>query len=358
MKEVKNRIRIKDIAAMAKVSVGTVDRVLHNRGGVSEINYQRVKEIMNKLKYEPNMYASALASNKKYLFACLFPSHKNGEYWTAVENGIQEALKTYSDFNVSIKIKYYDPFEYSSFIASGNELLESQPNGMLLTPSNPKMTKQITDAMKKKKIPYVFLDFNISELSPLAFYGQNSVKSGYIAAKFLMMMADNGTNEIAIFRQIKDGIIGSNQQEYREIGFRQYMKEHYPNCKISVMNIHIRDLEEGDDVMFEHFFQQHSNIKNGITFNSKVYIIGEFIKKYNIKPFNLMGYDLLNRNVACLRDGNVSMLIAQKPEDQGYMGITSLCKHLILKKPIQTINYMPIDLLTVENIDFYMNFHK
>lgn len=38
MKEVKNRIRIKDIAAMAKVSVGTVDRVLHNRGGVSEIN--------------------------------------------------------------------------------------------------------------------------------------------------------------------------------------------------------------------------------------------------------------------------------------------------------------------------------
>ena len=55
------RIRIKDIAKMADVSVGTVDRVLHGRSGVSEASRKRVEEILEKLNYQPNMYASALA---------------------------------------------------------------------------------------------------------------------------------------------------------------------------------------------------------------------------------------------------------------------------------------------------------
>lgn len=58
------RVRIKDIAKMADVSVGTVDRVIHGRSGVSESSRKRVEEILKQLDYQPNMYASALASNK------------------------------------------------------------------------------------------------------------------------------------------------------------------------------------------------------------------------------------------------------------------------------------------------------
>ena len=73
------RVRIKDIAKMADVSVGTVDRVIHGRSGVSESSRKRVEEILKQLDYQPNMYASALASNKKYAFACLLPLHEKGE---------------------------------------------------------------------------------------------------------------------------------------------------------------------------------------------------------------------------------------------------------------------------------------
>ena len=76
------RVRIKDIAKMADVSVGTVDRVIHGRSGVSESSRKRVEEILKQLDYQPNMYASALASNKKYTFACLLPLHEKAEYWT------------------------------------------------------------------------------------------------------------------------------------------------------------------------------------------------------------------------------------------------------------------------------------
>ena len=40
---------------------------------------------------------------------------------------------------------------------------------------------------------------------------------------------------------------------------------------------------------------------------------------------------------------------------QGFDGIKALCDHLILKKEIARENFMPIDLLTKENIEFYYN---
>ena len=68
-----------------------------------------------------------------------------------------------------------------------------------------------------------------------------------------------------------------------------------------------------------------------------------------------MGYDLLERNVKCLMGGSVSFLIAQQPELQGFDGIKALCDYLIFKKEIPRENFMPIDLLTKENIEFYHN---
>ena len=45
---------IKQIAEMAGVSRGTVDRVLNNRGSVNANTAARVREIAEKLNYKPN----------------------------------------------------------------------------------------------------------------------------------------------------------------------------------------------------------------------------------------------------------------------------------------------------------------
>ena len=58
------KIRIKDVAELAGVSVGTVDRVLHNRPNVSAKARERVEKALKEQNYQPNAYASALAYNK------------------------------------------------------------------------------------------------------------------------------------------------------------------------------------------------------------------------------------------------------------------------------------------------------
>ena len=44
------KIRIKDIAERAGVSVGTVDRVLHKRPNVSESALKRVEKVLKEMK--------------------------------------------------------------------------------------------------------------------------------------------------------------------------------------------------------------------------------------------------------------------------------------------------------------------
>lgn len=353
MNKLPDRIRIKDIARLANVSVGTVDRVIHGRSGVSESSKKRVEEILKQLDYQPNMYASALASNKKYAFACLLPQHLEGDYWTAVEAGISEALVAYSDFNTTVKTTYYDPYDYQSFVEASCAIIEGHPDGVMVAPTVPQYTKGLTDRLTELNIPFIYIDSNIKDVPPLAFFGQNSRQSGYFAARMLMLLAGD-EKEIVIFRKIHQGIIGSNQQMNREKGFRQYMEEHHPSCLILELDLHAEHNDE-DNQMMDEFFRQHPTVNSGITFNSKVYILGEYLQLRQRKGFNLIGYDLLERNVACLKQGSISFLLAQQPELQGFNGIKTLCDHLIFKKEVTCINYMPIDLLTVETIDYYSN---
>ena len=56
---------ISDIAILAKVSTGTVDRVIHNRGGVSEKTKIIVNDIIKKNNFKINSVASALAKKKR-----------------------------------------------------------------------------------------------------------------------------------------------------------------------------------------------------------------------------------------------------------------------------------------------------
>ena len=69
-----SNIRIVDIAKMAGVSVGTVDRVIHNRGRVSEENKKKVQAILEMVHYQPNLMARSLASKKQYHFVAIIRS--------------------------------------------------------------------------------------------------------------------------------------------------------------------------------------------------------------------------------------------------------------------------------------------
>lgn len=65
--------RIKDIAELSGVSTGTVDRILHERGKVSDEARKKVEKVLKEIDYQPNLIARSLALKKKISFHRLDP---------------------------------------------------------------------------------------------------------------------------------------------------------------------------------------------------------------------------------------------------------------------------------------------
>ena len=156
-----------------------------------------------------------------------------------------------------------------------------------------------------------------------------------------------------LMKQTKNGNVASKQQENRETGFRHYMRDHFPDVEIIEVDLPLDSCHDEYDSILEAFFNAHPDIHHCITFNSKAHIVGEFLLKSNRRNIQIMGYDMVNKNAECVRQGSISFLIAQHGYMQGYACVQSLFEAIVLKKKINPVNYMPIEILTKENVDFY-----
>lgn len=349
---VPDKIRIKDIAQKSGVSVGTVDRVLHNRPNVSKAAKEKVEKVLKEMDYHPNMYASALAYNKTYNFYCIIPKHETEAYWDEIEEGAMSAREHRRDFNINVKMLYYKRFKQDTFVKVTEECLKQQPDGIIIVPTRLDITRKFTDVLHERNIPFILLDSYMPDLKPLSFYGQDSFCSGYFAGKMLMLIAGSEKN-IMLMKQTKNGSVASKQQENRETGFRHYMHDHFPNIGIIDLDLPEDKTREEYNELLEKFFCEHPDVHHCITFNSKAHLVGEFLQKSNRRNIQIMGYDMVNKNAECVRQGSISFLIAQHGYMQGYACVETLFEAIVLKKEITPVNYMPIEILTKENVDFY-----
>ncbi len=347
------RITIKDIAEKAGVSVGTVDRVLHKRPNVSQKALTLVTKALEEMKYKPNMYASALANSRRYDFFCLMPKHESEAYWEEVEEGQRKCCEARRDFHVHINIKYYKRNDAASFYAQTHTILEAEPDGVIIVPPQLDITRPFTDELHAKNIPFIMLDSYMPDLRPLAFYGQDSFASGYFAAKMFMLIA-NKEKEIMLMKQTLDGVnVASKQQDNREVGFRHYMTDHFPNIKINVLDLPYQCTRKQHAVILEKYFSEHPNTHHCITLNSKAHLVGDFLLRTNKRNIQIMGYDMVEKNARCIKEGSISFLIAQHGYQQGYYSVDALVRAIILKQHVTPVNYMPIEVLARENVDFY-----
>ena len=98
---------IKEIAILAGVSRGTVDRVLNNRGGVNSDTAKRVQGIAEALNYSPNLAGKTLAVRKKKLrFGyILFSSTDSNPFFQDVVRGIEAQAGEMREIGVTVDIR-------------------------------------------------------------------------------------------------------------------------------------------------------------------------------------------------------------------------------------------------------------
>ena len=95
---------IKEIAELAGVSRGTVDRVLNNRGAVNPKTARKVLEIAQALDYKPNRAGIVLAAQKKNLKIGVILFDTGNPFFNDVIEGVNKKAEELGGYNCSFLI--------------------------------------------------------------------------------------------------------------------------------------------------------------------------------------------------------------------------------------------------------------
>ena len=238
----------------------------------------------------------------------------------------------------------YINYKYNSaaFKKVALKVLEGEYDGLLFAPIFYDESVLFLKEFKKKNIPIVMIDSNISEIQGLDYIGQDAYQSGYLAGKLISfgVKSDNTILIMKITREIET----TSVYLQRIKGFYSFFEENKGLSNYKFSEISIKD-SEYNKLTKDMFI----GINSVFVPNSRVYIVAKFIQVNNLKDIRVVGYDLLKDNLAYLNDGKIDFLINQKPEDQGYLGISHLYKKLVLKEEIEITNYIPLEIIVKEN---------
>lgn len=338
---------IKDIAELSGVSKGTVDRVLHGRGRVSDKALKSVEKVLKEIDYQPNPIARNLKNNKIYNICAILPDPKQDAYWTPAVQGIKKAAKEFKPFGVLVERYYYDPSNSVSFLEKSKEALLSSPDVLLMAPLFQKEALTIFTKCEQENISVALFNNYTNTFSSKNFIGQDLVQSGRVAASLIDKLVSR-TSKIAILHIDEEAHV-----MLKEDGFKTYFSE-----KEVVPKIEAYSLKTSDDSNFIkssiNLVKQDDKVSAIFVTNSKAYLFLNAIGDL-AKDIVIVGYDLLDENIELLQNGQIDFLIHQKPKRQAYLGVGYLAENFLFGKPIPPQSLLPIDIITSENVKYYFD---
>jgi len=333
-------ITIKKIAELAGVSPGTVDRIIHKRGEVSQENIDKVNAIIKASGYKKNIFASQLAINKTFQFGIFIPQASGLDYWKLPVKGIEKAARELANFGVQCNYFYY-PYTPEGFAKGAKDVLSADLDGLLFAPVFYEASKNFIQEFQKRKIPTMLIDAQIEGYQH-AYIGQDARQSGYLAGRLVSMGLPKSSRLIIV--KIARDIDSTSTFLQRTKGFYDFFTQNNPHDYL-IDEITVK----GETSLHPSLWAQAQAL---FVPNSRAHLVAEAQKLHASQPIRLVGFDLLPKNIELMKAGYIDFLINQKPETQGYQGIQYLYKSVVLgeKPPLQ--QWMPLDIIVRENCDF------
>ncbi|WP_346906112.1 LacI family DNA-binding transcriptional regulator [Faecalicatena orotica] len=314
-------VTIKKIAEIAGVSRGTVDRVLNNRPGVNAETYHKVKEIADKLGYEPNMAGQMLAARKKKIrlgfIVCDTPVDLffADVYRAACKKA--EELKTYG-----VTVHFYLIKELSDkFIAPLlREAEEDDLDGIALVPLKMSSIQTFVNKMNARKVPMVFFNLDMEDVQRLSYVGCDYYDSGKVAAG-LISLVTREKGRIALATSFDEQSPAFRQ---RLEGFIKELDEEYP--QIEIVN---RDsnfvFQKGDYSNILDVVKREGHLEALYIINPGDYSICEEVEKLDKeRRIKIITNDVNNKQKSFMDRGIISATIGQQPEKQGALPLQIL----------------------------------
>lgn len=202
---------IYDIAKKANVSAMTVSRVINNTGRVSEKTRDKVKQVMEEMRYIPNSVARCLVTQESMIVSLLITDITN-PFFTTMARGAEDAAMRHgyrlmfgnSDESFSKEKDYVEM------------ILSMRVDGVLFAPSGDQ-SKEHLEWLQRQNVPFVLLDREVPGIDCDAVLGDSRDGAKRMVTEMIRyghrrIALVNGAQDVSTARERQAGYIDALQE--------------------------------------------------------------------------------------------------------------------------------------------------
>lgn len=327
-------IKIDDIANLANVSRGTVDRVLHNRGRVSEKTAAKVRKIIQEVNYQPNSLGRAFAMSQKKLKLGVLLTYKEQQFGDQIMAGILEGAELAEQFSFEVLIHAFESPTVGSCMEVLQEFAEEGVSGIAMRGLAYPQIEAEVQQMRKNGIKVVTFNSDMISSARDCFVGEDHQNSGRCAA-FLMQEICHFPGNILIL-----GVDTFHEASMNRIeSFCEVMGE----SQLTPPHIQIYYAEGKNQRSYEitcDYLKTNQEVRGIFVSGAGLCGACRAVEESGlIGKVKIVGFDATDTNAVYLKRGTVQFLIDQDPYQQGYLPLKLLTDSIFQGKSMERDYY-------------------
>lgn len=325
---------IKDVARLSGVSIGTVDRVLHNRGKVSAQNMAAVQNAIDALGYRPSRIARALVSRKRNFKIGVCIPRVEAEFWEEAVNGAEFAREKLQPFGVEVLLEVISSYHFSDQKDALLRLMEQGASALILTPVQGQESR--LDQLIPPQIPYATVVEDIPNSRRLFHVGPDDYAMGLLAGRLGLLYNGPG---------IRCGILAANKRfcgtQQRIQGFSDFLKKNDPGgrildtCEIPLENERMGYLKIYE--IAEQQMDQHADINLLYVTNGLTQWAAAAVKNHKKQgAVRVLGFERTEMTCSYIQEGIICATVCQGPAQQWYNAVNIMSEYLVGDRTIDS----------------------
>lgn len=341
------RAGIHRISELANVSIGTVDRALHGRAGISEATRRRVLRIAKQLDYTPHPAARALARSRPNLRIGVCIPQEIHFFYDQMRLGIFDEARRSQSLGVEV---LYRPV---SALGAGEasqlkQLLEEGVNALIVTPGNPSSVTPIIDEAERRNIRVVCITTDAPQSRRSSIVSVDPSLSGRLAAELMGRFVPSGSNVAVI-----TGMLRAEEHRLKTEGFCESFRNNGVGGTIAA----ILEGHESEPQTYRkalRLLADHPELR-GIYVNTVncLPVCRAIHSRGAEHKIQLIATDLFPEMLPYFADGTIASSIYQDPYLQGQTAIRLLIDALSNGAPVPPAHYLNPGIVLRSNLRLF-----
>ena len=339
---------IKEIADALGVSIGTVDRALHARPGVSAKTCARVLKMAEKLNYKPNVAARSLKLNRRLRIAVHLP-RQIASFFDPVRQGVQAAAEAALGVRVDLDFRTY-PRIGEDDTAMIERDLQRECDAIILTPGNPAHIDPILRHFAERKIAVVCVASDAPRSPRLAAISTDASISGGIAAELLTITVPKDGHVVAI-----TGDLSTQDHAEKLRGFAATLATMAPHLHLLPS---VESHERTEDAYRETLaLLDRKQCPQGIYINTanSLPVLRALKERKLLGKMQVVTTDLFPELIPYIESGSVLATLHQRPFTQGKLAFETLLRYMVEGIVPETVTRLAPHIVLRSNLALFSN---